>query len=126
MNDTRPALVQHLDRIQQPGHGYGSGAAIVRRQTKTIGGVEFLALTMEEPNGERERLYLTGDGYRVSPVVGSYGDGVRWSVSTWDGSTAVQAWAKRHYPGANSFHHNIQFVPNLTRAAEIITGAREV
>lgn len=126
---TRPALVEHLDAIQRPGHGWAHGVDIVKRQTKVVDGVEFLALTLaDKHNGERERLYLTGDGFEVSPIVGSYGDGIRWAVSVWDRDRKgmVRDWAKRVQPGAASTHQDVQFISNLSRAAEIIRGAREV
>jgi hypothetical protein len=105
-------MFEYVERIQQPGHGWGDGCEVVKRQTKTIGDVKFLALTVVDlRTGERERLYLTGDGFEVSPCIGSYGSGVRWSVGKWDHTASPALRGIRH-------------VTNLSAAARVIRSAR--
>lgn len=74
---------ERIEQIQKPGHGYGWGCTVVARREGVTAGVAWTRITVVQPRGqqEREQVYMTESGHQVEPVTGSYGSGVRWSVT---------------------------------------------
>lgn len=87
---------------------------ILTRRDVALYGVHLVQVKVEDRlNAQSEVLYFTEDGFKISPTIGSYGDGVRWSV----GSFAQPASSTlRRVTRPFGVHHT----SNLSQAAEFI------
>lgn len=111
-----PTVDAHLADITQPGHGWAHGVMILARRDVTLHGVHLVQVTVEDRlTCDTETLYFTDDGFEIAPTVGTYGDGIRWSVGTY----ADPARSRRQSLGLNLRH-----VANLSQAAEVIRKAQ--
>lgn len=76
------SIEEFAERVVRPGNGYGNGCTIVGRRVRVIAEVEFTLLRVRDNfTGERESIYLTEDGFKITPMYGEYGSGVRWGLT---------------------------------------------
>lgn len=128
MNTTTTTVVPftahgYLEWIQAPGRGWAHGCTISRPREKDFPelGVRFTGATATaNHNGLKDSIYVTDDGYIVEPCTGSYGEGIRWSISS------------RHNGLSNYLRHlgmvgtGVTFSTNLTEAAKVVAEARRI
>lgn len=113
------SIDEYAENIVKPGYGYGSGCEILKRSVRVVDGVEFTCLRVQDPHYvDPESIYLTPEGFVITPMVGSYGSAVRW------GMTGRTEETREEIRKITRDHSGVMSLVNLSGAAKIVNAYR--